>query len=165
MNDYGLDNAFSSIHPVLKGRNPDSSFSTVPYEKGFQFLNYLETLIGDAAFQQFLQFYISQHSLTSISALDFRGTWEYFVERKLGLLPEEINGILAQVDFERWINVGELAPVPADFTTTASQESEALALEYISLGGASSPANFADYLGWYSNLQVVFHITLANNFD
>ena len=58
MNDYGLDNAFSSIHPVLKGRNPDSSFSTIPYEKGFQFLNYLETLIGADNFQQFLQLYI-----------------------------------------------------------------------------------------------------------
>lgn len=95
MDDYGLDNAFSSIHPVLKGRNPDSSFSTIPYEKGFQFLNYLETLIGEDYFQQFLQFYVGEHSLTSISALEFRGSWEYFVERKMGLSPEEINGILA----------------------------------------------------------------------
>lgn len=46
MADNGLTDTFSSIHPVLQGRNPDSSFSTVPYEKGFQFLNYLESLIG-----------------------------------------------------------------------------------------------------------------------
>merc|ERR1719361_2397730 len=36
MADNGLTDTFSSIHPVLQGRNPDSSFSTVPYEKGFQ---------------------------------------------------------------------------------------------------------------------------------
>jgi leukotriene-A4 hydrolase len=28
------------------GKNPDSIFSKVPYEKGFQFLAYLETLVG-----------------------------------------------------------------------------------------------------------------------
>lgn len=41
MNDYGLDNkngtsySYASLHPVLKGDNPDNSFSEVPYEKGF----------------------------------------------------------------------------------------------------------------------------------
>lgn len=33
--ELGLRDTFSSLHPVLQGRNPDSSFSTVPYEKGF----------------------------------------------------------------------------------------------------------------------------------
>jgi len=46
--ELGLKDTFSSLHPVLKGRNPDSSFSTVPYEKGFQMLYFLEQLIGDA---------------------------------------------------------------------------------------------------------------------
>lgn len=35
MEAYGFDNVFSSLHPTLKGANPDDSFSTVPYEKGF----------------------------------------------------------------------------------------------------------------------------------
>ena len=35
MNNYGLDSTYSSIHPVLQGDNPDASFSTIPYEKGF----------------------------------------------------------------------------------------------------------------------------------
>lgn len=35
MTAYGMDNVFSSLHPTLKGANPDDSFSTVPYEKGF----------------------------------------------------------------------------------------------------------------------------------
>ena len=81
----------------------------------------------------------------------------------MGLSPEGVNGILAQVDFERWVNVAELAPVPADFSTPESDEAANLALEYIALNGDSSPDGFEDYLGWYSNLQVVFHITLANN--
>ena len=35
MENYGLNNTYSSLHPVLLGDNPDNSFSEVPYEKGF----------------------------------------------------------------------------------------------------------------------------------
>ena len=73
---FGLDDTFSSIHPVLQGRNPDSSFSELPYEKGFQFLYFLESLIGEEDFKRFAQFYIGQHSLTSITTLGFRQSWE-----------------------------------------------------------------------------------------
>lgn len=45
--DYGVNNTYSSIHPVLKGDNPDNAFSEVPYEKGFQFLTYIESVIGE----------------------------------------------------------------------------------------------------------------------
>ena len=46
MQSFGLDNTYSSLHPVLRGDNPDSSFSEVCYEKGFQLLVHLESLIG-----------------------------------------------------------------------------------------------------------------------
>jgi leukotriene-A4 hydrolase len=47
MENFGLDNTYASIHPVLRGDNPDHSFSELPYEKGFQFLHFLEGLIGE----------------------------------------------------------------------------------------------------------------------
>ena len=46
MQSFGLENTYSSLHPVLRGDNPDSSFSEVCYEKGFQLLVHLESLIG-----------------------------------------------------------------------------------------------------------------------
>jgi len=167
MVDNGLTDTFSSIHPVLQGRNPDSSFSEVPYEKGFQFLNYLETLVGEDNFKQFLRTYISQNSLTSITSLDFRYSWEYFVEREMGLDPEGVNNILGQVDFEEWVNVASLAPVTPDFNTPESDESAQMALDFIACGADTScfPANYEDYKTYYSNLKVVFHITLLANFD
>lgn len=54
MNTYGLDNTYSSLHPILEGDSPDNAFSNVPYEKGFQLLTYLESLIGEDLFQNFL---------------------------------------------------------------------------------------------------------------
>lgn len=40
---YGVDHSYSSLFPQLNdGANPDDSSSEVPYEKGYQFLYYLE---------------------------------------------------------------------------------------------------------------------------
>lgn len=85
----------------------------------------------------------------------------------MGLSPEEVNAILGQVDFEEWVNVASLAPVTPDFMTSEAQESAQLALDYIALNGdtTESPAGYLDYDTWYSNLKVVFHITLLANFD
>lgn len=66
MQFYGLDNTYSSIHPVLAGDNPDNSFSELPYEKGFQTLTYLESLVGDDEFREFLRFWVSSRLLTSV---------------------------------------------------------------------------------------------------
>ncbi len=46
MSDYGFDHPYSSLTPHCNGSNPDDAFSTVPYEKGFQFLTFLESLVG-----------------------------------------------------------------------------------------------------------------------
>lgn len=64
--------------------------------------------------------------------------------------------IIKAVDWETWIKKPGLAPVHLDFTTKALNESSALADEYITLGGASSPANYKDYLDFYSGLRVIF---------
>jgi leukotriene-A4 hydrolase len=45
INNYGINNSYSSLFPVLNGNTPDDSFSEIPYEKGFQFLYFLESLI------------------------------------------------------------------------------------------------------------------------
>ena len=44
-----------------------------------------------------------------------------------------------------------------------SIEATNLALEYIALNGTGSPAGYSDYLGYYSNLKIVFQDTLAAN--
>ena len=63
MAGYGFSDTYSSLYPVLNGHSPDDSFSEVPYEKGFQFLSYLESLATtysstNQTFRYFLQYYI-----------------------------------------------------------------------------------------------------------
>lgn len=47
MKDYGDNNTYGSLYPVIGDDLPDNSFSTIPYEKGYQLLYYLETLLGE----------------------------------------------------------------------------------------------------------------------
>jgi leukotriene-A4 hydrolase len=71
MENFGLNTTYASLYPVMNGANPDDSFSQVPYEKGFQFLTYLESLMtSDEDFREFIQAYILKHSLTSITYLE-----------------------------------------------------------------------------------------------
>lgn len=60
---YGLDSNYSSLHPeigtdYMTSLPPDDSFSTIPYEKGFQFLFYLETLLGDDMMEELIRTHI-----------------------------------------------------------------------------------------------------------
>lgn len=61
INNYGVTNSYSSLYPVLNGHSPDDSFSNVPYEKGYQFLYYLQTFIGPDLMQTFLRTYINTY--------------------------------------------------------------------------------------------------------
>ena len=48
---------YTKLIPDLKGVDPDDAFSTVPYEKGFALLFYLENLLGGPG--EFLSSYLS----------------------------------------------------------------------------------------------------------
>jgi len=52
-----------------------------------------------------------------------------------------------------------------DFDTPEASDAANLALAYIELGGASSPANYKDYFDFYTNLKVIFFDTLQANID
>jgi len=159
MKNYGLTNPFSSLHPTLKGASPDDAFSTIPYDKGFQLLYFLESLVGETMFQDFLRTYINAHAQTSVITDELRFNWEDYVESNFN--DTETNRILGAVDWDAWIYQPGLPPIQFDFTTKQSNESEQLASDYIQLGGKSSPANYTKFFDYYSNLKVIFIERLA----
>jgi len=155
--------SYTSIHPVLKGDNPDASFTTVPYEKGFQFLYYINSTIGDEQFQDFLQYYIYQNFEKSITTVELRRNWETWVQDNYE--KEEVNPILANINWSKWMYEGGFSPKPLDFSNDLSNEAKQLALDFIALNGAGAPPNYEDYNTWYANLQVVFQDTLTQNIE
>jgi len=149
------------------GDNPDNSFTIAPFEKGFQFLQFIEDfVIGYYHMEDFITYYITMNNLSSINAFEgFRKTFSNFIETYWGN-ANRVNQILSSIWYEEWIY--PVGPDPTGllfFNNTATNDAKQLALAYIALGGASSPAGFAAYHTWYSNQQVVFHQTLLQNKD
>lgn len=56
----------------LRGRDPERVFSQVPYEKGALFLRWLESRVGRAALDAFLQAYFEHFAFQSITTEQFR---------------------------------------------------------------------------------------------
>eukprot|EP00736_Rhodelphis_marinus_P013552 Rmarinus@m.4064 len=74
---FGEDSPFTALEPQLDGTNPDDAFSSIPYEKGFNFLCYLASLIGGRErFIPFLKAYFDRFAYQSIWTVDFREMFE-----------------------------------------------------------------------------------------
>jgi hypothetical protein len=64
-----------------------------------------------------------------------------------------VNALLKEIDWSDWKYVASFSPQgKLDFWTTNSQKSQQLALDYIALGGSSSPSGYEQYRLWYSSL-------------
>lgn len=46
----------------MNGLSPEDSFSLLPYEKGFQFLYHIESMIGEKEMQQILREYVNENA-------------------------------------------------------------------------------------------------------
>jgi leukotriene-A4 hydrolase len=80
MVNFGLNTTYSSLYPVMNGANPDDSFSEVPYEKGFQFITFLESLMKTKLdFQNLIRGYILAHKETSITYVELRAYFEKWI--------------------------------------------------------------------------------------
>jgi leukotriene-A4 hydrolase len=55
------------LHIDLKGRDPDDGATSVPYEKGYLFLAYLEKVFGRERFDNYLRSYFDRYSFQSIT--------------------------------------------------------------------------------------------------
>jgi len=76
MLNYGLTNKFTSLTPKAGLQNPDDAFSSIPYEKGFQFLLYLESLDGEDKFKKFMNTWLTQWKYQSVNSANFKTTFE-----------------------------------------------------------------------------------------
>jgi len=102
--DFGPSNKLTALVPQLNGIDPDDAFSAVPYEKGYSFLYYIESLVGGAdVFNQFLKKYIEDFKFKILDTEDFKQyLLKYFDDKK---------EILDKIDWESWLNSPGMPPV------------------------------------------------------
>ena len=157
---FGESKSFSSLKPYLVGRHADDCFSTIPYEKGFNFLYYLEGLVNSQSdidlFRKILKQYFTKYKYQSIKYEDFR---EFFIEtlkNELGDVKAKI--ILDQVDWVQWIEAPGRPPKDNDFSNKYATEVENAVENFYK---NTLPTNFNEtFIQWHTLLKQYFLRTI-----
>ena len=127
---FGESKSFTQLRPYLQGRNPNDAFSLIPYEKGFNFLYYLESVVNPESdidlFRKILRVYFDKYKYKSIHTEDFK---ELFIEQLKEELPSKYSEILAKIDWVKWLDAPGLPPNKNDFSNKYVEEIE----RYVSL--------------------------------
>ena len=137
VNQFGADHEFTKLVIDLKGKDPDDAFSSIPYEKGFHFLYYLEKLVGKPAFDKFIPHYFSTYLRKSLDSYEFKATLLKFFAS-----DPEASKSLESVDWDTWFYTPGLPPKP-DFDTSMVDKCYALAEK------------------WESKVSSVFNVTCS----
>ncbi|TVY64272.1 Leukotriene A-4 hydrolase-like protein [Lachnellula suecica] len=144
---FGKDHEFTKLIIDLKGKDPDDAFSSIPYEKGFHFLYYLEKLVGKSSWDKFIPHYFKTWLKKSLDSYDFKATLlDFFASDKAA------SKALESVDWDTWFYAPGLPPKPK-FDTSMVDKCYALADKWVSKDFSPAPS---DIEGWAANQTVVF---------
>ncbi|KAK3678322.1 Leucyl aminopeptidase yscIV [Recurvomyces mirabilis] len=150
---FGEDHEFTKLIPSLKGEDPDDAFSSIPYEKGFTFLYYLEKLVGIEKWNKFIPHYFTEFRERSVDSYEFKAMLLSFFEN-----DAEASKKLNDVDWDTWFYKPGLPPKP-DFDTELADQCYALADKWTALNegnaGDWKPSS-KDIENFMSNQSVVF---------
>ncbi|KAK3648952.1 Leucyl aminopeptidase yscIV [Elasticomyces elasticus] len=151
---FGEDHNFTKLIPDLKGEDPDDAFSSIPYEKGFTFLYYLEKLLGIDTWNKFIPHYFTTFKQKSVDSYEFKATL-------LDLFANDAAAAkkLEAVDWDTWFYAPGFPPKP-DFDTTLADQCYALADKWQALAKSEQNGDFKpsakDIDGFTANQSVVF---------
>lgn len=155
----GNDTTFTCLAPDYSHCDPDDGFSTVPYEKGFTFLYYLETLVGKLNFQHVMQKYVTDFALKSVDYTAFKGVFEGMVKDIYKDKAEE--EVLSKIDWEKWITSKGKPIKTFEFKTKYIQEGQGMAEDF--LNGKKEASYLETFKNWHTNVKLVFLNYLMEN--
>ncbi|KAF8069679.1 lkhA [Scenedesmus sp. PABB004] len=156
----GHDHNFTRLVPDLShGADPDDAFSRVPYEKGFWFLYWLESLVGGpAAFDPYMRAYLASFAGGTVTSDAFR---RHFCDH-FAAVPE-----VAGIDWDAWLHAPGMPPEANTYDTSLAAAAEALAVRWhtadvLGVGAPPPPgAGPADIAGWGTEQVLAFLERLA----
>ena len=153
---YGEDHEFTKLVVDLKGKDPDDAFSSIPYEKGFTFLYYIEQLIGQQHFDKFIPHYFTVWKGKSLDSYDFKATLLSFFSTQ-----PEIYRKLEAIDWDTWFYKPGYPPYKPDYSTPLVEEPLELARQWEKFTNPDKqPADFGpiwtDVEKFSANQVVVF---------
>ncbi|KAI9323384.1 peptidase family M1-domain-containing protein [Dichotomocladium elegans] len=138
---FGNDSPATALKPDLSsGIDPDDYFSSIPYEKGFNFLYHIEKVVGGpTVFEPFMKAHVERFASQSITTEEWKSfLFEYFEKHHGKEVVEKLNTI----DFDAWINGTGMPPVDPKFDTTLADQCYSLAKRW---DEARDSTDFADF--------------------
>ncbi|GAM88333.1 hypothetical protein ANO11243_063660 [Dothideomycetidae sp. 11243] len=150
--NFGADHEFTKLITDLKGKDPDDAFSSIPYEKGFTFLYYLEKLVGKEKWDKFIPHYFKTYERKSLDSYEFKATLlDFFSSDK------DASKKLNDIDWDKWFYAPGFPEKP-HFDTSLVDVCYALAdkWEHLSKGSSDWQPKKSDLDGWMANQSVVF---------
>jgi len=151
---FGEDHEFTKLIVDLKGKDPDDAFSSIPYEKGFNFLYHLEKLIGKAKWDKFIPHYFNTYKFKSVDSYEFKSTLLDFFSS-----DAEASKKLEELDWDTWFYKPGYPPKP-DFDQTMVRSCYDLADQWEARSKDPKGSDFeprdTDVDAWSGNQSVVF---------
>ncbi|KAI8914307.1 peptidase family M1-domain-containing protein [Gorgonomyces haynaldii] len=140
---------YTCLCPKLHGIDPDDVFSSVPYEKGFNLLYYLETILGGASvFEPYLKAHVQEFAHKAITTSDFKQFLYRFFEKD----PSK-KQILDTVDWDTWFNKPGMPIVENKFDDSLAVAAEELAN---AVAEQKPEIPYASFKGFKSGQKVMF---------
>lgn len=150
VNGYGTDHNFTKMIPDLKGKDPDDAFSTVPYEKGYTFLSYLEAKVGKEKWNKFIPHYFTTFKCASLDSYEFKTNLiDFFAD------DSAASTALTSVNWDDWFYKPGLPPKP-EFDTSLADVCFKLAAKWKHADPLTFRPDKSDITGWAANQVVVF---------
>ena len=153
---FGESKSFTSLQPYLIGRNPEDCFNKIPYEKGFNLLYYLETLVNTEfndvyKFRKFMRSYFEHFKYGVVKYDDFRNYFEQFIKTEDETIAKKI---LDQIDWDKWVNAPGFLPKENNFTNNYAIEIDNMVKLFYE---NKLPDNFVEtFKGWFTLLKQNF---------
>ncbi|KAG2184302.1 hypothetical protein INT44_009317 [Umbelopsis vinacea] len=122
---FGHDSPATLLNPDLTGIDPDDYFSTVPYEKGFNLLFYIEQVVGGPeVFEPYMKAHIRRFAHTSITTSDWKSYLYEYMQQQHG---DDMVSKLDSIDWHQWLKCPGMPPVSPKFDTTLAEACYSLA--------------------------------------
>ena len=154
--DYlGRDSNATCLRPNLDNINPDDIYSDIPYEKGYNFMLYVEKNVGREIMDAFFLNYFQEFKYKSVDLFDFKNYFEQFC-RDNGVSEEN----LTNIDWITWIYGAGPCPVPNDLNNTYLTQVEKELDKFIKGELDDELAN--TFTSWMHTSKTVFFLKLEH---
>ncbi|KAG8439488.1 hypothetical protein GDO86_005628 [Hymenochirus boettgeri] len=153
VNTFGSSNPLTNLVPNLHEVDVDAAFSSVPYEKGFALLFYLEQLLGGPEiFLGFLKSYIQVFAFKSATTEEWKKyLYTYFKDKV---------DILDKVDWNGWMHTPGMPPVQPQYDMTLANACIALSKKWVQAKESDLSSFKAEDLKDLSSHQLIELLTL-----